>query len=117
MTDYSSVWVDYLLTDRPVAFVVTDRHDYDRELYPADVLDWVPGEVVDPDAEPFAEFLADLDADGVLGRERRREVGERIGLVYSRTVADDLVERLLGLGVLGRSRSDRGLRNGRSSST
>ena len=115
VTDYSSVWVDYLLTDRPMAFVATDRDDYDRELYPTDVLDWVPGEVVDPGAEPFAEFLADLDADGALGRAQRREVGERIGLVYSRTAADDLVERLLELGVLGRSRSDRGRRNGRSS--
>jgi hypothetical protein len=116
VTDYSSVWVDFLLTDRPMAFVVADRHDYDRELYPADVLDWVPGEIVDPDADPFADFLADLDERGALGHEQRREVAERIGLVYSRTVADDLVGRLLELGVLGRSRSARGRRNGRSSS-
>jgi hypothetical protein len=114
VTDYSSVWVDYLLTDRPIAFVVADRDDYDRELYPPDVLDWVPGEVVG--ADPFREFLADLAADGALGRDQRRAVGERIGLVYSPTAADDLVDRLLELEVLGRSRSARGRRNGRSSS-
>ena len=47
VTDYSSVWVDYLLVDRPMAFLVPDRDRYDRRLLPSDVLDWVPGEVVD----------------------------------------------------------------------
>ena len=116
ITDYSSVWVDYLLADRPIAFVAADRDDYDRALYPPDVLDWVPGEVVDVDAEPFAEFVADLESEGALGRERRAAVAERIGLVESRTSAADLVDRLLELGVLGRSTSARVRRNGRSSS-
>ena len=46
VTDYSSVWVDYLLLDRPLAFLVPDRDTYSRTLVPADVLDWVPGELV-----------------------------------------------------------------------
>jgi hypothetical protein len=116
VTDYSSVWVDYLLLDRPIAFVADDRDDYDRRLYPADVLDWVPGELVGSDPAAFAGFLADLEAEGSLGRDQRVAVAERIGLVDSRTAADDLVGRLLELGVLGRSRSVRGRRNGRSSS-
>lgn len=95
VTDYSSVWVDYLLTDRPIAFLVPDRDTYDRALYPADVLDWVPGELVDLDHEPFARFLADADA------ERRREVADRIGLNRSATSADDLVTALAKLEVLG----------------
>lgn len=101
VTDYSSVWVDYLLLDRPLAFLVPDRHQYDRALHPADVLDWVPGEVVDLAHHPFAEFLADVAADGDLGAGRRRAVAARIGLEQSATAADDLVTALVKVGVLG----------------
>lgn len=101
VTDYSSVWVDYLLLDRPLAFLATDRATYDRPLHPADVLDWVPGEVVDLTDRPFEEFLADVAADGDLGAERRRSVAERIGLDLTATAADDLVTALVKLGVLG----------------
>ncbi|HEU5038902.1 MAG TPA: CDP-glycerol glycerophosphotransferase family protein [Nocardioides sp.] len=100
VTDYSSVWVDYLLLDRPMAFLVTDRVSYDRPLYPADVLDWVPGEVVDLDHRPFAGFFSDLDADGGRGATKRRAVAERIGLNQTATAADDLVTALVKLGVL-----------------
>ena len=101
VTDYSSVWVDYLLLDRPMAFLVTDRGSYDRPLFPADVLDWVPGEVVDLGRRPFAGFFSDLDADGDRGTARRRAVAERIGLNQTATAADDLVTALAKLGVLG----------------
>lgn len=99
VTDYSSVWVDYLLLDRPIAFHVPDRSSYSRALFPADVLDWVPGEVVDGTDEPFEEFLAELD-DGGAGSARRRAVAEQIGLNPSTTSADDLVTELVKRGVL-----------------
>lgn len=100
VTDYSSVWVDYLLLDRPLAFLVPDRTSYDRALHPADVLDWVPGEVVVPGDRAFADFLADLDSGGRSGSARRRAVAERIGLNTTPTAADDLVTALVKLGVL-----------------
>ena len=93
VTDYSSVWVDYLLLDRPLAFLVPDRDTYSRALVPPDVLDWVPGELVGPH-EPFGTFLADLDADGKLGASLRADAVTRIGLNPTHTSAADLVDDL-----------------------
>ena len=76
VTDYSSVWVDYLLLDRPMAFLVPDRHSYTRQLLPADVLDWAPGELVGPD-RPFSEFFADLDSLDSYGAVQRARRGDQ----------------------------------------
>ena len=86
VTDYSSVWVDYLLTDRPMAFLVADRDAYTRALVPPDVLDWAPGQRVGEEPD-FVEFFADLDADGGAGAARGAAVAQRIGLNPTRTSA------------------------------
>ena len=93
VTDYSSVWVDYLLLDRPMAFLVPDRDTYTRQLLPADVLDWAPGELVGSD-EPFAQFLGDLDSHGSEGAAERAQVAAKIGLTPSPAAAEDLLTAL-----------------------
>ncbi len=105
VTDYSSVWTDYLLLDRPMAFLVTDRRAFGKRLVPADVLDWLPGQVVEGDA--FGHFLADLDAAGALGSAQREQVARRIGLNRTRTAGDDLVTELGRRSVLRLDRLDR----------
>jgi hypothetical protein len=100
VTDYSSAWVDYLLLDRPMAFLVPDRSHYDRALLPGDVLDWVPGEVVAGGDRAFRQFLEDLDSGGRASSADRQRVARRIGLSASATVAEDLVATLVERGVL-----------------
>jgi CDP-glycerol glycerophosphotransferase len=100
ITDYSSVWVDYLLLDRPLAFMIGDRETYARKLRPPDMLDWLPGELVDDSESPFAQFFTDLDASGRDGSALRQQVAGRIGLNPSHTSADDLIDVLAQRGVL-----------------
>lgn len=48
VTDYSSVWIDYLLLDRPIVFHMPDETEYRsaRGVYFDDLHNWVPGPVV-----------------------------------------------------------------------
>lgn len=72
ITDVSSVWVDYLLLDKPMIFAFPDMEDYRRgrglNLEPYE--EWVPG--------PFAHTMDDLiRALGDLGQGRDTMAEER----------------------------------------
>ncbi|MET4003020.1 CDP-glycerol glycerophosphotransferase [Arthrobacter sp. UYCu511] len=45
VTDYSSVWIEYLILDRPIAFFTPDLEEYTsrRGLFPHDIMDRLPG--------------------------------------------------------------------------
>jgi len=73
VTDYSSIWTDYLSTGRHVAFAVPDWDDYasSRGLDVAVTRENLPGPVVTT-AEQLDRFLADAaddDPDLVAQRE------------------------------------------------
>jgi len=73
VTDYSSVYFDFLLLDRPVIFAVPDLEEYRRVrgfvLEPFEF--WAPG----PRVETFTDFLEELERcledDDYYRRERR----------------------------------------------
>jgi CDP-glycerol glycerophosphotransferase (TagB/SpsB family) len=48
ISDYSSIWVDYLLLDRPIIFAVRDLADYEKVhgLMIEPFEEWAPGELV-----------------------------------------------------------------------
>ena len=58
ISDYSGVWVDFLLVDRPIIFVPYDIESYKQEpglLYDYDMI--TPG----PKVDSFQEFLTAID--------------------------------------------------------
>jgi CDP-glycerol glycerophosphotransferase len=72
LTDVSSVWVDYLLLDKPMVFAFPDIQDYrdGRGLSIEPYEDWVPGPFV-RDIDGLIEALADLvDGRDPMAHER-----------------------------------------------
>jgi len=85
ITDYSSVYFDYLLLDRPIGFMLDDLEQYRRErgflLEP--VTDWMPGpRIVEP--AHLRQFLEEIGAGedpGQTARESLRQTFFPDGIV------------------------------------
>ena len=82
VTDYSSVWTDFLVLDKPLGFVLGDLDAYasgPRGLNVDDVRALLPGPAL---YTPVAceEFAAQAVADSPQMKEMRRESARRIGL-------------------------------------
>jgi CDP-glycerol glycerophosphotransferase len=95
ISDVSSVWVDYLALDRPIAFYVPDLEDLHRrgKLNVDDPLALLPGPriVTSEDAVRFIDAVAD-DPDGI--RPSRYPAAAEIGVVAEPGVADRLLDWL-----------------------
>jgi CDP-glycerol glycerophosphotransferase (TagB/SpsB family) len=95
ITDYSSIFYDYLLLDRPLYFFAFDLEEYvskSRDLY-SEFMDSVPGPVVRGELE-LTRALMEPDVH----RERRRALKEEY-LGWQRTDATVvLARRMLGAG-------------------
>jgi CDP-glycerol glycerophosphotransferase len=95
LSDTSSVWVDYLLLDRPIGFVLPDvaAVTRTRAIYPLDGLDWLPGLTLDS-PENTAEFVRDLQERGARSRGMRARTAEWCGLVYGEDFSMRLIDAL-----------------------
>ncbi len=92
ITDVSSVWVDYLLMDKPLIFAFPDIEEYRRgrglNLEPYE--DWVPG--------PFTRTIDELEvalADIAAGRDAMAEERQRALVRFHRFHDDRSAARLL----------------------
>jgi CDP-glycerol glycerophosphotransferase len=95
ISDVSSVWVDYLALDRPIAFYVPDLEDLHRrgKLNVDDPAALLPGPriVTSADAVRFIDAVAD-DPEAL--RPSRHPAAERIGVVAEPGAADRLLDWL-----------------------
>ena len=102
ITDYSSVWTDYLVLDRPIGFYLPDLDDYlaTRGVYPPDSMDHLPG----PSLKSVEDFAAYgrmvLGQDGEAGAHCRQAAREYFGLVREPEPARALLDALQRGGAL-----------------
>jgi CDP-glycerol glycerophosphotransferase len=92
VTDYSSVFFDFLLLDRPIVFYVPDYDTYLRERgFCLDFDSFTPG----PKAKSFEQLLLALD-DILIGADRFAEQRKRVREYAFDNVDGLSSERLLG---------------------
>ncbi len=82
VTDYSSVWTDYLVLDRPVLLFCPDYEEYaaQRGFNVPDLEEVSPGPVVTSLAA-FAEFVAAVASGIDTDAQRRKAVAEKVGCI------------------------------------
>ena len=98
VTDYSSVWTDYLATGRPIGFFCPDLDRYEevRGLNVVDYLSLIPGPRLEG-VDDFARFLQGCLADPDPWREQRARCAARIGARTERGATARLLQAL-GIG-------------------
>ena len=91
ITDYSSIYIDYLLTDRPMIFLPYDRQKYlDGRGMNFDYDDVTPG----PKPETFADFLKALSMDDTSWKTERDRVNHLFNEIQ-KPCAADICEQVL----------------------
>ncbi|MBR6682938.1 MAG: CDP-glycerol glycerophosphotransferase family protein [Firmicutes bacterium] len=61
LTDYSSIFYDFLLLNRPVGFLISDINEYTRGFFYSDPLSQMPGEKIRT-AEELTRFFDKVNA-------------------------------------------------------
>lgn len=79
ISDYSSVAVDYLLLDRPLAFVLDDIQEYkeSRGFVFDNIQEWLPGKEI-YSIENFLEFIKEVKDEVDSGAEKRKRISKKM---------------------------------------
>lgn len=75
LTDYSSVYIDYLILNKPIGFVFDDIEKYKQTrggLY-EDMIDYMPGEKINT-TEQLYKFIDDICEDKDIYKEEREQI-------------------------------------------
>ncbi len=103
LTDYSSIYFDYLLLNRPIHFHIPDKEEYEEKdrKFMLNFDDWTPGRKSRAQEECFAaleEILANGGDDGFAGeRLRMRDILFKYQDDQAAVRCCEFVERLLGI--------------------
>ena len=81
VTDYSSAYIDYLATDKPMAFIVDDINEYgtDRGFVFDNPLDYMPGKKVKT-MKALMEFICDVGQNKDNFKQERREARKLLNI-------------------------------------
>jgi CDP-glycerol glycerophosphotransferase len=95
VTDVSSVWIDYLLTQRPIIFAFPDIEEYRRQrglnLEPYE--DWAPGPITH-NCGSLVQHMSDFSRGSDIYTARRSHALERFHLHHDAGSADRLLDLL-----------------------
>ena len=95
ITDASSVGIDFLLLDRPIAYFFPDLEEYSqrRGLWPEDVLDHLPGPfLVGP--EDFKEFARQVLGESSRHDAQREQSVKWVGVLKPQSCAVEMLRLL-----------------------
>jgi CDP-glycerol glycerophosphotransferase (TagB/SpsB family) len=108
VTDYSSVWIDYLTLDRPIGFIIDDLAEYKggRGLMVSNLEGLLPGPVL-ASADDCAKFFSASPADMEALRMARAHSAKVIGLAASTSATAALFALLSERRILMPSHSQR----------
>ncbi len=95
ISDYSSAAVDYLLLDRPMAFLVGDLADYKLQrgfIYP-DIENWLPGTLIDS-PEEYLRFVREVAEGKETEKEKRQKLKRQFHQYTDAYSSHRIVEQL-----------------------
>ncbi len=95
ITDYSSVWTDYLVMDRPVGFHCPDLAEYEADpgLNVDGYRELIPGPLLDT-FDDFERFLRECLEESVESRQRRARTARLIGAETRLGASDRLLDAI-----------------------
>ena len=73
LTDFSSIYFDFLLLNRPIGFFIADLHEYSRGFLVENPLEYMPGKKIHSN-EDLYQFLDDLINDIDTCQEDRKRI-------------------------------------------
>lgn len=97
ITDYSSVYVDYLTADKPLAFVIEDMQSYGQERgFTFDnPLEYMPGKLIRT-ANDFLAFLTDIECENDRYKNVRAEKRKYLNIFTDDNSTKRVVEYVFG---------------------
>ncbi|MCI8335473.1 MAG: hypothetical protein HFH25_12980 [Lachnospiraceae bacterium] len=95
ISDYSSVAIDFLLLDKPLAFTLDDVEEYERSrgfvFHP--ICDWLPGNMI-YSAFEFVQFIEDTISGRDRAREKRKALTVKLHQFYDDQSSRRVIEAL-----------------------
>jgi len=95
LTDYSSVYIDYLILNRPIGFIIDDFEEYknSRGFVFDKPDDWMPGEKIKT-FEELKKFILDIKNGIDKYKEIREEVNKKVNKFNDDKSSERLIEFL-----------------------